>query len=62
MSKYRYRTLRELVRVRFVVKNSRFIATAAPVTGEEAAEQFVERIRAESVSYTHLDVYKRQGN
>lgn len=53
MSKYRYRTLRELVRVRFVVKNSRFIATAAPVTGEEAAEQFVERIRAEFPDATH---------
>ncbi|HOA35515.1 MAG TPA: YigZ family protein [Bacillota bacterium] len=53
MSEYRYRTLREEVRVRFNVNNSRFIATAAPVSGEEAAEQFVERIRAEFPDATH---------
>ncbi len=53
MSKYRYRTLRERARARFVVKNSRFIATAAPVTGEEMAAQFIEEIRAEFPDATH---------
>ena len=53
MSKYRYRTLRERVQVRFVVKNSRFIATAAPVTGEEIAAQFIEGIRTEFPDATH---------
>ena len=61
MSEYSYRTLREQVRVRFSVNNSRFIATAAPVSGEEAAEQFVERIRAEFPDATHHSYAYRIG-
>lgn len=53
MSKYRYRTIEEQVRLRFVVKNSRFIATAAPVEDLERAEQFVESVRAEFPDATH---------
>ncbi len=53
MSKYRYRTLRDRVRARFVVKNSRFIATAAPVEGEEQAGRFIDGIRAEFPDATH---------
>ena len=53
MSKYRYRTLREQVRLRFTVKNSRFIATAAPAEEEKAAEQLLEKIRAEFPDATH---------
>lgn len=61
MSKYRYRTLREQVRVRFTVKNSRFIATAAPVTGEEAARQFIDRVREEYPDATHHTYVYRIG-
>jgi uncharacterized YigZ family protein len=53
VSKYRYRTLREQVRARFVVKNSRFIATAAPVTDEAAARRFIDRVRKEFPDATH---------
>lgn len=53
VSEYSYRTLREQVRVRFTVNNSRFIATAAPVSSLEAAEQFVEQVRAEFPDATH---------
>lgn len=53
MSKYRYRTLREQVRVRFVVKSSRFIATAAPVESEEQAGLFIDGIRTEFPDATH---------
>lgn len=53
MSKYRYRTLREPVRARFVVKGSRFIATAAPVADVEEAGRLVDGIRAEFPDATH---------
>ncbi len=53
MSTYRYRTLREQVSVRFVVKNSRFIATAAPAESEPAAERILEKVRAEFPDATH---------
>ena len=29
--------------------------------GVDASPEAIARVRAESVSYTHLDVYKRQG-
>ena len=53
MSGHRYRTLKERVRVKFTVKGSRFIGTAAPAAGEEAALKFIEQVRAEFPDATH---------
>lgn len=37
----------------FTVRGSRFIGTAAPVTGEEGARKFIDRIREEFPDATH---------
>lgn len=61
MSQYRYRTLREEVRIAFTEKGSRFIGTAAPVAGEEGARDFIERVRGEYPDATHHTFAYRVG-
>lgn len=53
MSGYRYRTLKEKVRVRFTVKGSRFIGTASPVKDEAGSLKFIGQVRAEFPDATH---------
>ena len=53
-----------------IIEKSRFIAYVKPVESREEAENFIAAIKKKhkdathnvpAVSYTHLDVYKRQG-
>ena len=56
-----YKTIQGEAEAEFEEKKSRFIGHIAFADTEEKALAFLERIRAKPVSYTHLDVYKRQG-
>ena len=59
-----YRTVYQGGKGEIVEKKSRFIAEVFLVHSEEEAMQYLEQIRKKywdaTVSYTHLDVYKRQ--
>ena len=61
-----FRTIKEDGQVQEEIKKSRFICHAKRVYSEEEARGFITAIKKEhykaTVSYTHLDVYKRQAN
>ena len=71
-----YRTIRGTAIGEYEEKKSHFIAQLSFADSEEAAVAFLEKVRAENrtarhnvyayrlraVSYTHLDVYKRQAS
>ncbi|MCR8645614.1 YigZ family protein [Paenibacillus sp. N1-5-1-14] len=48
-----YRTLQQLGSAEIIIKKSRFIGFATPVTTEEEAIQFIERIKKEHWNATH---------